>query len=105
MDNKTIAIKTIKALKENNRIKLEQLAVENVELVSKLIEMEDMLSLNTYNCGTALRPEVITTLKVRENNKTLDLRNRKVKELNTMLNCWDKYIKAFELNIEDRKTK
>ena len=105
MDNKTIAIKTIKALKENNRIKLEQLAVENVELVSKLIEMEDMLSLNTYNCGTVLRPEVITTLKVRENNKTLDLRNRKVKELNTMLNCWDKYIKAFELNIEDRKTK
>ena len=103
MDNKTIAIKTIKALKENNRIKLEQLAVENVELVSKLIEMEDMLSLNTYNCGTVLRPEVITTLKVRENNKSLDLRNRKVKELNTMLNCWDKYIKAFELNIEDRK--
>ena len=105
MDNKTIAIKTIKALKENNRIKLEQLAVENVELVSKIIEMEDMLSLNIYNCGTVLRPEVITTLVVRENNKRLDLRNRKVKELNTMLNCWDKYIKAFELNIEDRKTK
>ena len=103
MDNKTIAIKTIKALKENNRIKLEQLAVENVELVSKIIEMEYMLSLNIYNCGTVLRPEVITTLKVRENNKTLDLRNRKVKELNSMLNCWDKYIKAFELNIEDRK--
>ena len=103
MNNKTIAIKTIKALKENNRIKLEQLAVENVELVSKLIEMEDMLSLNTYNCGTVLKPEVITTLEVRENNKTLDLRNRKVKELNAMLNCWDKYIKAFELNIEDRK--
>ena len=103
MDNKTIAIKTIKALKENNRIKLEQLAVENVELVSKIIEMEDMLSLNIYNCGTVLRPEVITTLVVRENNKRLDLRNRKVKELNTMLNCWDKYIKAFELNIEDRK--
>ena len=90
MDNKTIAIKTIKALKENNRIKLEQLAVENVELVSKIIEMEDMLSLNIYNCGTVLRPEVITTLVVRENNKRLDLRNRKVKELNTMLNCWDK---------------
>ena len=103
MDNKTIVIKTIKALKENNRIKLEQLAVENVDLVSKLIEMEDMLSLSTYNCGTMLKPELITTLKVRENNKTLDLRNRKVKELNTMLNCWDKYIKAFELNIEDRK--
>ena len=103
MDNKTIAMETIKALKENNRIKLEQLAVENVELVSKIIEMEDMLSLSTYNCGTVSRPEVITTLKVRENNKTLDLRNRKVKELNTMLNCWDKYIKAFELNIEDRK--
>ena len=103
MDNKTIAIKTIKALKENNRIKLEQLAVENVELVSKIIEMEDMLSLNTYNCGTVLRPEVITTLVVRENNKRLDLRNKKVKELNIMLNCWDKYIKAFELNIEDRK--
>ena len=103
MDNKTIAIKTIKALKENNRIKLEQLAVENVDLVSKLIEMEDMLSLSTYNCGTMLKPELITTLKVRENNKTLDLRNRKVKELNIMLNCWDKYIKAFELNIEDRK--
>ena len=103
MDNKTIVIKTIKALKENNRIKLEQLAVENVDLVSKLIEMEDMLSLSTYNCGTMLKPELITTLKVRENNKTLDLRNRKVKELNIMLNCWDKYIKAFELNIEDRK--
>ena len=44
MDNKTIAIKTIKALKENNRIMLEQIAVENVELVSKFIEMEDMLS-------------------------------------------------------------
>ena len=103
MDNKTIAMETIKALKENNRIKLEQLAVENVELVSKIIEMEDVLFLTTYNCGTVLKPETITTLKVRENNKTLDLRNRKVKELNTMLNCWDKYIKAFELNIEDRK--
>ena len=105
MDNKTIAIKTIKALKENNRLKLEQLAVENVELVSKFIEMEDMLSLSTYNCGTLLKPETITILEVRENNKSLDLRNRKVKELNIMLNCWDKYIKAFELNIEDRKTK
>ena len=103
MNNKSITIETIKALKENNRIRIEQLAVENIELVSKIIEMEDMLILSTYNCGTALRPEVITTLKVRENNKTLDLRNRKVKELNTILNCWEKYIKAFELNIEDRK--
>ena len=102
MDKKTIEIKNIKALKENNRIKLEQLALENVELVLKFIEMEDMLSLTTYNCGTLLKPETITILEVRENNKSLDLRNRKVKELNTMLNCWDKYIKAFELNIKDR---
>lgn len=102
MENKTIAIKTIKALKENNRTILEQLAVENVELVSKLIELEDMLTLSTYNCGTLLRPQIITVLEVEENNKVLDLRNRKVKELNTMLNCWDKYIKAFELNICDR---
>ena len=36
MNNKTITIETIKALKENNRIRLEQLAVENIELVSMI---------------------------------------------------------------------
>ena len=103
MNNKTIAMETIKALKENNRIRLEQLAVENIDLVSMIIELEDVLFLTTYNCGTVLKPETITTLKVRENNKTLDLRSKKVKELNTMLNCWNKYIKVFELKLEDRK--
>ena len=34
---------------------------------------------------------------------TLDLRSKKVKELNAMLNCWNKYIKVFELKLEDRK--
>lgn len=98
MDNREIIIKTIKALKENNRLELERLAIENFELVTFLIDNEDKIMLDEYKAGSLLDRRFITAIRIIINDKIKDLRNNTVKELNKYLNNWNRYNKIFILS-------
>ena len=99
MTNNEIAIKTIKALKENNRMELEKLAIENFELVTFIIDNEQYLTLDSFRCGTLLNLRYITVIRITINNKIKDLRNNITKELNKYLSgCWNSHCKHFLLN-------
>lgn len=100
MENKLIVKEVLKARKENNLERLEELAVENIDLVLTILEMEDCLVYLEYKCGTLAKPEYISVIKVKLNGKYVDLRNKIVKNLETLIGCWDKYLKHFELSIE-----
>lgn len=102
MENKVLVREILKARKENNREKLEALAVENIDLVLLVLDMEDYLNLCVYDCGTLVNPRTLTVIKVYVNNKRVDLRNKIVKQFESMLDCWDSIHKQFVLSNERR---
>lgn len=103
MENKQIVKEFFKARQEGDIAKLEALAVENVELVCRLLDMETSLVLDEYSCGTTAQPQIITAVKVKIDGKRVDARNKLVKQLQKYIDCWCSYSKQFVLQERCRK--